>query len=418
MWSFFQAFVFTFVTSAPNAANTWIVRALRLTVKILFTQLVAKNCGSRRSFFFILVHSADTTRVLSRNQVASTMTVMILPLLFGALTAADGSAAPPVQTTQTWRLPGAPTFHVSSTLSTTPQSPSLMTGPGLLTFRSLAGPSRNARSNSGGSQVTSATGASSEPLAGSSLDALPSTMANAQAAPAAGAPAPVQAQAPVDPNAPPPVDPNAPPPADPNAPPPVDPNAPPAGDASATPAPAEEPDIELVQHRQNIVRLHRPLGIATWATLTVTEVLGTIASVNQRTWFGDGLCGVRGATPIFGSSFGCGGLSTLHGVFAFASVTLYASTGIYALSMPDPERAAEGDSRGALRLRIHKGLAWVHAAGMILMPVLGFLGNNPQTFGIDDTTGNISAGFRSVHEVLGFVTWGALTGAMITELLP
>lgn len=192
----------------------------------------------------------------------------------------------------------------------------------------------------------------------------------------------------------------------------------PAGPAGADgSAAADEPSIDLIQHRQQNVGIHRPLGIATFATLTATVVLGTFASINQRTWFGPGECRA-GGSPILGFEFGCNGLSALHGVFAFATVSLYATTGIYALSMPDPERAAEGDSRGAVRLRIHKALAWVHAIGMVAMPILGFLGANPNAFGIQDTRGDFAAAFRSTHEILGFVTWGALGAAMVVELIP
>jgi hypothetical protein len=173
----------------------------------------------------------------------------------------------------------------------------------------------------------------------------------------------------------------------------------------------------LIQHRQQLVTMHRPLGIATFATLTVTEVLGLFAAINQRTLLGPGECRA-GGSPILGTEFGCNGLSALHGVFGFATVTLYTTTGIYALSMPDPERAAEGSSRGATKLRIHKALAWVHAIGMVAMPVLGFVAANPNAFGIHDVSGDYAAGLRTAHQFLGFVTWGALGAAMVVELVP
>lgn len=249
-----------------------------------------------------------------------------------------------------------------------------------------------------------------------------STQRFAQRRPAgssAGAPMPVADQAPASaPAQPAPAEPAAAEPA-PAEPAPAEPAAAepagPAGPEGAAPG-AEEPSIDLIEHRQRLVGMHRPLGIATFATLTVTEVLGLFASINQRTLFGPGECRA-GGSPILGFEFGCNGLSALHGVFAFASISLYATTGIYALSMPDPERAAEGDSRGAARLRIHKVLAWVHAVGMVAMPVLGFLSANPNTFGIQDPSGNFAASMRSVHEIVGFATWGALGTAMVIELL-
>lgn len=289
--------------------------------------------------------------------------------------------------------------------------------PALRFDRELAAPQFGARSIVAGNGLVAQSAGSTQRFAqrrpsGSSAGA---PMPPADQAPASAPTQPTQAAQPAQPA---PAEPAAAEPA-PAEPAPAEPAAAepagPAGPEGAAPG-SEEPSIDLIEHRQRLVGMHRPLGIATFATLTVTEVLGLFASINQRTAFGPGECRA-GGSPILGFEFGCNGLSALHGVFAFASISLYATTGIYALSMPDPERAAEGDSRGATRLRIHKALAWVHAIGMVAMPVLGFLSANPNTFGIQDVSGNFASTMRSVHEVVGFATWGALGTAMVIELL-
>jgi hypothetical protein len=319
------------------------------------------------------------------------MQPIVAGFLFASLgVGASGASGAQTNAPLTLNLAGAPARLGPATVSLLgPQlgvGP-IMRGPGLLSFRGAIAQRAPA---SGGTPAPSTAGAAAAP-GPAPAEAAPAEAAPAEAAPAEAAPAPAEAA-------------------------PAEAAGPAPAEGSGDPA-AEEPSIELIQHRQQVVNMHRPLGIATLATLGVTEALGLVAAINQRTWFGPGECRA-GGSPIFGFEFGCGGLSALHGVMAFATVTLYTTTGIYALSMPDPERAAEGDSRGAARLRIHKILAWIHAGGMISMPVLGFLGANPGTFGIQDPRGDYAAAFRSVHEIVGFTTFAALAGAMIVELVP
>lgn len=209
------------------------------------------------------------------------------------------------------------------------------------------------------------------------------------------------------------------------------------GAASATPgegggaaqAPTEEePSIDLLRQRRRLTQIHRPLGIATWSSLLVTTTLGTIAAINQRTIFGQGNCAMTGEGVL--GRFGCEGLSPLHGLSAFVTVSLYATTGIFALSMPDPERVTSHDDRRGARLRLHRAMAWVHFAGMVLQPILGMLSAFPGMIGLTvDPTAPIDeitraseriqeyqAVMRTVHLGVGYITLAALTTAMILEL--
>lgn len=178
---------------------------------------------------------------------------------------------------------------------------------------------------------------------------------------------------------------------------------------------------DVLQRRRRLLDMHRAFAIGTWASLLVTEVLGTISAVNQDTWFGTGPCASgRPDDAIFGS-YGCSGLRSLHLTFAFLTTGLYATTGVLAVAAPDPERVSEGTGRAAGRLRVHKALAWVHATGMILMPLLGIFAANPEIFYGDDAAdagarADFGRAMRSVHQVVGYATFAAYSTAAVLEL--
>ena len=146
----------------------------------------------------------------------------------------------------------------------------------------------------------------------------------------------------------------------------------------------------------------------------VTEVLGTIQAVNQPTWFGNGNCS---SNP---ESFGChqsSMISGLHETFAIGTTALYTTAGILAIAAPDPEHAAEGTGQAQSTLRLHKTLAWVHGVGMILLPIMGVLTAHPQILGINEATqADFSRGMRTVHTVLGWSTFAALTWSAYLEI--
>jgi hypothetical protein len=161
----------------------------------------------------------------------------------------------------------------------------------------------------------------------------------------------------------------------------------------------------VMHRRASLLRTHRAFGIAAWSSLLVTEVLGTILAINRPTWFGDGAC----ATDP--SAFGCGSslLGTLHLASSFLTTGLYTTAGILAIAAPDPDDASVGTDQASSTLRLHKTLAWIHGAGMILMPILGIIGarvNDP----------DVSRAFRTVHTGVGYATFAAMSWAMYLEL--
>lgn len=201
----------------------------------------------------------------------------------------------------------------------------------------------------------------------------------------------------------------------------------PAATSADTPSPATTCDLDcetaqedarlaryVLRRRARLLRVHRAFAIAAWSALLVTEVLGTIQAVNQPTWFGDGACS---RDP---EAFGCHQSSLitgLHETFAFTTTALYTTAGILAVAAPDPENAADGDGRAPRTLRLHKTLAWVHGAGMILLPLLGVITAHPQIVGVSpDAQADFGRAMRTVHAVVGYTTFAALSFSAYLEL--
>src|SRR5262249_26318630 len=112
-----------------------------------------------------------------------------------------------------------------------------------------------------------------------------------------------------------------------------------SGDTRSSQAAEEEPNIELLRHREHLTRTHRALGITTWLSMGLTTALGTMVLLNRPTWLGPGLCSSMDGYNILGD-FGCGPLSAVHEISSLITMGLYATTGIFALAMPDPEHAS------------------------------------------------------------------------------
>ncbi len=170
----------------------------------------------------------------------------------------------------------------------------------------------------------------------------------------------------------------------------------------------------VMRNRESTLRTHRAFAIAAWSTMLVTEALGTIQMVNQDTWFGRGNCA---SDP---RGFACEQVSlvqSLHETFAFITTGLYTTAGVLAVAAPDPDRASEGNGGAESRLRLHKTLAYIHGAGMIILPILGILSVHPEVFGINDndTRADFTRATRTVHSLLGFATFATFTAAGILE---
>jgi hypothetical protein len=176
--------------------------------------------------------------------------------------------------------------------------------------------------------------------------------------------------------------------------------APGAGDDFAT----------QMQRRQDLAKVHKWLGISTWAAMTVTMVLGFIQFHNLY-GFGrgrdDNPC-VQG-DAIFGQQQ-CTGRSVPHLTSALATTALYGTTMGVSFAMPDPLEIAEQDTEQGRKLRTHKTLRWVHFGGMVAQLALGLLIASRERIGLDRANDfRALKGLASVHLATGLVTYGALT---------
>ncbi|MCS6797148.1 MAG: hypothetical protein NZ898_01235 [Myxococcota bacterium] len=175
----------------------------------------------------------------------------------------------------------------------------------------------------------------------------------------------------------------------------------------------EEPDAyeQALRERASLVSLHRPLGIATWAAMGITLLLGGFQYHDTYGTFSDledTPC-TTGRGRILDQ---CVGTPWWHLTAALVTTVLYGGTFALALAMPDPDEGASDQSDFGRRLRLHKTLRWVHFGGMVLQMTLGFVVANGWRFGLDRATDyETLRALATVHMVSGMLTWGALTWA-------
>jgi hypothetical protein len=190
--------------------------------------------------------------------------------------------------------------------------------------------------------------------------------------------------------------------------------------AGPSAAPTDQPTyVTQLRKRAKIAKIHRTLGIATWATTTLAVIAGTI---QYRNLYGAPFATELADTPcVTGKAWPnqeqCYGAPLLHAIPGFVAGGLYFTTMGLAWAMPDPDNASKGDSKFAKNVRTHKALRWVHLTGMVAQMVLGIVIANPR-IGLDraedyDKLKKL-AGF---HLASGYITLGALTWAGTIMLL-
>jgi hypothetical protein len=178
--------------------------------------------------------------------------------------------------------------------------------------------------------------------------------------------------------------------------------------------------VEALRKRARIAKIHRTLGIATWATMAVAVIAGTI---QYRNLYGKPFVTSREDTPcVQGDAWinqkQCSGTPWFHAITGFATAGLYFTTLGLAAAMPDPDHASQGNSKYAKTVRTHKALRWVHLAGMVTQIVLGVLIANPR-LGLDDRANHYAAtkAVAGLHLASGYITLGALSWAGTIMLL-
>jgi hypothetical protein len=164
-----------------------------------------------------------------------------------------------------------------------------------------------------------------------------------------------------------------------------------------------------VATRREIGQVHRALGIATWFAMTANLVIGMLQYYDLY-GFGAGQNGNPCATGQGRTLDECSGVPYVHVVSASLTSGLYGATFLLSLVMPDPNQASEGPGQFAERLRIHEVLRWIHLVGMAAQIVVGAMLSN-DVFGDRANNYDVMQAMATVHNAIGVVTWGALTGA-------
>lgn len=188
-------------------------------------------------------------------------------------------------------------------------------------------------------------------------------------------------------------------------------------EATASAKKTEQDDYNAqIKRRNSLIKIHRPLGMATWAAMTITEVLGFIQYYNKYGFFAD-----EGSNPcVKGTAiFGQGQCTSplLHATAATVTTALYAATFTISLMMPDPDDLANAKGEFASTLRMHKLLRWVHFSGMVAQILLGVVIANGSALGLNRARDyKTLQTLATVHLGTGVVTYGALTwaGALMT----
>jgi hypothetical protein len=193
---------------------------------------------------------------------------------------------------------------------------------------------------------------------------------------------------------------------------------------TATPAVASADDTaqaeadrrytEDVMRRRELGQIHRAFGIATWIAMTGNLVIGMM-QYSDLYGFGAGQNGNPCASGQGIVLDECTGDPWAHIISASTTTTLYSATFILSLSMPDPNEASVGNGAFAEHLRIHEALRWVHSIGMLLQVVMGAMMSNG-VFGDRANNYDVLQAMAAVHQTIGWVTWGALTGAAAVML--
>ncbi len=133
--------------------------------------------------------------------------------------------------------------------------------------------------------------------------------------------------------------------------------------------------------RSHMLKIHQRLGL-----LTLVPMLATIITSG-------------GASGRHGSASG----RNLHGALGLLTAGLYFTSASYAIRAPGiPGTAIRGP------IRLHKALAWIHGAGMILTPILGAMARAQ----LD--RGERVHGIAAAHSAVADVTYAAYAAAIGT----
>ena len=133
-------------------------------------------------------------------------------------------------------------------------------------------------------------------------------------------------------------------------------------------------DQARLDKRSHMLKMHQRFGLITLAPLVATIATSGLASGRHTTAMG----------------------RDVHGALGAVTGDLYFMTAYYAIRAPTIPGTA---TRGSIRL--HKTLAWIHAPGMVLTPILGAMAFS------QERNGEKVHGIAKMHSAVATVTYTA-----------
>jgi hypothetical protein len=120
--------------------------------------------------------------------------------------------------------------------------------------------------------------------------------------------------------------------------------------------------------------------------------------------------GIMGYQVYLGSNMNSQSDMTLHRKLGYSTFGVYmTAAGLSVLSPP-----ALKYNKGVSSIKLHRYLSYIHFAGMLCMPYLGYLsaGN------MDTHTAEYHTKALKAHEIVGRITFTSLSLSFLTTLLP
>jgi hypothetical protein len=151
---------------------------------------------------------------------------------------------------------------------------------------------------------------------------------------------------------------------------------------------APKTKMEEMKLRHKMLKTHQKMGLFTLGLMAYQSYLGTEMVDNGKY-----------------SEY-----SDRHQILGYTTFASYMTTASLSIGAPPSFRY----SKGVSSIKIHRYLSYIHFAGMLSLPYLGYL-----TAGhLDTETENYSIKAKKAHRFIGNITFTTFSLAFLTTLLP
>jgi len=103
-----------------------------------------------------------------------------------------------------------------------------------------------------------------------------------------------------------------------------------------------------------------------------------------------------------------------HKILGYSTFATYMTTASLSIGAPPSFRY----SKGVSSIKIHRYLSYIHFAGMLSMPYLGYITAGNLDYKKGDIEYNYSDKAREIHRAIGNITFATFSLAFLTTLLP